>query len=173
MVMRCIAISVCVWRFAQRTRGRDEVSWNPAGARTPLRCPHGVYRGCGHELQAKIGPAEGAKVALARFDANDTLGFKKGAKVTSLTRRAVARLDELQNLLWADKRRALLIILQAMDTGGKDGTIRHVMSGVNPQGCRVTSFKTPAGLELSHDFLWRVHQAVPAKGGIAIFNRSH
>ena len=83
------------------------------------------------------------------------------------------RLDELQYLLYAEHQHALLIVLQGMDASGKDGTIRHVMSGFNPQGCRVTAFKVPTSEEADHDFLWRVHRAVPAKGDIAIFNRSH
>jgi PPK2 family polyphosphate:nucleotide phosphotransferase len=76
-------------------------------------------------------------------------------------------------MLYADRRYALLIVLQGRDAAGKDGTIRHVMSGVNPQGCEVTSFKEPTHEELAHDFLWRVHQAVPHRGNIGIFNRSH
>jgi PPK2 family polyphosphate:nucleotide phosphotransferase len=80
---------------------------------------------------------------------------------------------ELQELLYASKKRALLIVLQAIDAGGKDGTIRHVMSGVNPQSCQVTSFKAPTAEELGHDFLWRIHQRVPIKGFFGIFNRSH
>ena len=80
---------------------------------------------------------------------------------------------ELQRRLHAEDRRKLLIVLQAMDAGGKDGTIRHVTQGVNPQGVRVTSFKVPTAEELAHDFLWRVHKAVPAAGMIGIFNRSH
>jgi PPK2 family polyphosphate:nucleotide phosphotransferase len=83
------------------------------------------------------------------------------------------KLHELQRRFYADGRYALLMIFQAMDTGGKDGTIRRVLSGVNPQGVRVISFKAPSALELSHDFLWRVHQVTPAKSKIAIFNRSH
>ena len=83
------------------------------------------------------------------------------------------RLDDLQYLFYAVKKRALLIVLQGIDTGGKDGTIRHVMSGVSPQGCRVTSFKSPTPEELAHDFLWRIHAAVPEKGDFGIFNRSH
>jgi PPK2 family polyphosphate:nucleotide phosphotransferase len=83
------------------------------------------------------------------------------------------RLLQLQTLLWAESQRALLVVLQAMDGGGKDGTIAHVFRGVNPQGTKVTAFKAPSPLELSHDFLWRAHNAVPAKGEIGIFNRSH
>jgi PPK2 family polyphosphate:nucleotide phosphotransferase len=83
------------------------------------------------------------------------------------------RLDELQNALYAESKRSLLVVLQARDAGGKDGTIRRVFSSVNPQGCSVTAFKAPSDLELAHDFLWRVHTAVPARGMIGIFNRSH
>ena len=83
------------------------------------------------------------------------------------------RLAELQNLLYADGSRSLLVVLQALDAGGKDSTIRKVMTGMNPQGVKVTSFKAPTPEELSHDFLWRVHKATPAKGMIGVFNRSH
>jgi PPK2 family polyphosphate:nucleotide phosphotransferase len=85
----------------------------------------------------------------------------------------VARLSDLQQKLYAGNRHALLLIFQAMDAAGKDGAIRHVMSGVNPQGCQVTSFKHPGGAELDHDFLWRAAQALPGRGKIGIFNRSH
>jgi PPK2 family polyphosphate:nucleotide phosphotransferase len=80
---------------------------------------------------------------------------------------------ELQEVLSAEAKHSLLVVLQAMDTGGKDGTIRHIFSGVNPQGCRVTAFKVPTPLEAAHDYLWRVHAAVPPRGVIGIFNRSH
>jgi PPK2 family polyphosphate:nucleotide phosphotransferase len=100
----------------------------------------------------------------------DTFGIQRDNKAHE---KMVGRLRELQHLLYADKRYALLIVLQALDAGGKDGTIRHVMSGVNPQGCDVTSFKGPSNMELAHDYLWRVHQAVPQLGKIGIFNRSH
>ena len=83
------------------------------------------------------------------------------------------RLRELQELLYVERRRSLLICLQAMDTGGKDGTINHVLSGMNPQGCRVAAFRQPSAEELAHDFLWRVHKAAPASGELVIFNRSH
>jgi PPK2 family polyphosphate:nucleotide phosphotransferase len=84
-----------------------------------------------------------------------------------------SRVSELQRVLYADARYALLVVLQGRDASGKDGTIRKVFSAVNPQGCSVTSFKTPTELEQRHDFLWRVHQQVPARGMIGIFNRSH
>jgi len=112
----------------------------------------------------------GSKLRLKDRDPNDTLGIKRNDKAHQKT---IARLGELQHLLYADKRYALLIVLQALDAGGKDGTIRHVMSGVNPQGCDVTSFKAPSSTDLSHDYLWRIHRAVPALGNIGIFNRSH
>jgi PPK2 family polyphosphate:nucleotide phosphotransferase len=85
----------------------------------------------------------------------------------------VERLSEQQQKLYAGNRDVLLLVFQAMDAAGKDGAIRHVMSGVNPQGCVVTSFKHPGGAELEHDFLWRVAQALPGRGRIGIFNRSH
>jgi PPK2 family polyphosphate:nucleotide phosphotransferase len=85
----------------------------------------------------------------------------------------VERLSVLHNRLFAEASRALLLVLQGMDTSGKDGTIRHVLTGVNPQGCRVVSFREPSGSELAHDYLWRVHAVCPARGELAIFNRSH
>lgn len=83
------------------------------------------------------------------------------------------RLAELQNLLYADGRRSLLVVLQALDAGGKDSTIRKVMTGMNPQGVKVTGFKVPTPEELAHDFLWRIHKVTPTKGMIGVFNRSH
>jgi PPK2 family polyphosphate:nucleotide phosphotransferase len=83
------------------------------------------------------------------------------------------RLAELQSHLWAESERGLLVVLQAMDTGGKDSTIRHVFTGVNPQGVKVWSFGVPSEIELAHDYLWRVHERTPARGTITIFNRSH
>jgi len=85
----------------------------------------------------------------------------------------VKRMAELQRMFYADGRYALLLVLQALDAGGKDGTIRRALSGLNPQGVRVTSFKRPTELELAHDFLWRVHRAAPRRGKIGVFNRSH
>ncbi len=83
------------------------------------------------------------------------------------------RMSELANILFAENKRSILLVLQGMDTAGKDGTIRTVMRGVNPRGCQVVSFKRPSEEELDHDFLWRVHNVVPRKGNIGIFNRSH
>ncbi len=115
----------------------------------------------------------GSKVNLARFDPDNTLGYEHDEKTEAKLATTLKRLDRLQYVLYATKKKALLVVLQAMDAGGKDGTIRHVMTGVNPQGCRVTSFKQPTPEELAHDFLWRIHAAVPARGMLGIFNRSH
>jgi polyphosphate kinase 2 (PPK2 family) len=82
-------------------------------------------------------------------------------------------LRELQELFYADGQRSLLICLQGMDTAGKDGTINHILGAMNPQGCRVVGFRQPSVEELAHDFLWRIHRAVPVRGEVAIFNRSH
>src|SRR2546430_5161986 len=84
----------------------------------------------------------------------------------------IARLDELQYLMYAEHRRALLVVLQGIDASGKDGTIRHVMSGLNPQGCRVTAFKVPVGEELEHDFLWRGGRRLPSPGGAGALHPS-
>jgi len=115
----------------------------------------------------------GKKVRLKDFDPDGTLGWEKGDKAEKSLQKAHERIDSRQYLLYAARKHALLIVLQALDAGGKDGTIRSVMSGVNPQGCKVTSFKGPSTEEARHDFLWRIHKAVPEHGDIGIFNRSH
>jgi len=115
----------------------------------------------------------GAKVKLARWDPEDTAGWRDKAAAEKALADNTARLAELQYRLYAEDKRALLVVLQAMDAAGKDGTVRHVFGGVNPQGCRVTSFKAPTPAELAHDFLWRIHKAVPGRGEIGVFNRSH
>lgn len=114
----------------------------------------------------------GGKIRLNHIDPAGTCGIGKNESAEIL-KRNLERLDALQDLLYADRRHALLIVLQALDAGGKDGTIKHVMSGMNPQGCQVTSFKVPTEEEREHDYLWRVHRAVPRRGMIGIFNRSH
>lgn len=116
----------------------------------------------------------GKRVKLSDWDPNSTDTADSGkdqgtAKLAELQK----ELSELQELLYAEHRRRLLVILQGMDTSGKDGTIRHVFKGVDPQGVRVVSFKAPSLRELDHDYLWRVHQHTPGKGEIVIFNRSH
>ena len=120
----------------------------------------------------RVKPGKG--VDLNRWDPDDTSaldGSEEEAedRLVKLNR----QLEDLQELLYAEGKRRLLVVLQAMDTGGKDGTIRHVFEGVNPLGVKVASFKVPTQEELGHDFLWRVHKQTPAKGEITIFNRSH
>jgi PPK2 family polyphosphate:nucleotide phosphotransferase len=114
----------------------------------------------------------GTKVKLQKYDPEETLGWQKGHKMKAALEKAVEDLDAQQYLLYAEHRHALLVVLQGMDAAGKDGTIRHVMSGINPQGCVVTSFKTPTKEELDHDYLWRIHAGIPRIGDIGIFNRS-
>jgi PPK2 family polyphosphate:nucleotide phosphotransferase len=123
-------------------------------------------------LAAKLMLKPGRKCHLAEFDPDDTHGFEK-AEAEKRLERIRAELEELQTVLYAESRRAVLIVLQGLDASGKDGTIRHVMTGLNPQGVTVTSFKVPEGAERRHDYLWRVHNAAPEWGKIAIFNRSH
>jgi len=122
--------------------------------------------------QYKVKPGDNVK--LSEWDPNDQGDFKGGkqeglAEIAKLDK----ELDGLQELLYAEHKHKVLIVLQAMDAGGKDGTISHIFEGVNPQGVRVASFKVPTPIELDHDYLWRIHAATPANGEITIFNRSH
>lgn len=116
----------------------------------------------------------GATVQLGQWDPDDKSLFELGKAEGKKTLLALNQeLESLQELLYAEGKHKVLIILQAMDTGGKDGTIRHVFEGVNPQGVKVASFKVPTPTELAHDYLWRVHKHTPGQGEIVIFNRSH
>jgi PPK2 family polyphosphate:nucleotide phosphotransferase len=115
----------------------------------------------------------GTKVNLADYDPDNTGHYKGKVQADAKLDAHRKRLLELQELLYAEDKRALLVVLQGMDGAGKDGTIRHIFTGVNPQGCQVTSFKVPSEEESQHDFLWRVHKAAPRRGMIGIFNRSH
>jgi len=113
-----------------------------------------------------------SKVNLGDLETNP---FKEISKdiLKDLTKNEVEKIDNFQNILYAENRRALLVILQGMDASGKDSTIKAIMTGVNPQGVHVTSFKKPSTLELDHDYLWRHYLALPERGKIGIFNRSH
>jgi PPK2 family polyphosphate:nucleotide phosphotransferase len=116
----------------------------------------------------------GSKVILTKWDPDDARGFdgdKKAGEQELL--KLNKRLEALQELLYAEHKHKVLVVLQGMDTSGKDGVIRHVFEGVNPQGVRVAAFKQPTEEELRHDYLWRVHQQTPGSGEIVIFNRSH
>jgi PPK2 family polyphosphate:nucleotide phosphotransferase len=116
----------------------------------------------------------GTKVRLSDWDPDDKSAFKGDKEQGRIEiEKLNHRLEELQELLYAEHKHKVLVILQAMDTGGKDGAIRHVFEGVNPQGTRVANFKEPSEEELDHDYLWRVHKQVPGKGELTIFNRSH
>ena len=113
------------------------------------------------------------KILLEKIDPSFTGSHKSHAEATQEIRQHVERLDELQYLLYADHKQSLLVVLQALDAAGKDGVIRHLFSGMNPQGTSVFCFKQPSQSELDHDFLRRAHFGAPAKGEVAIFNRSH
>jgi len=110
---------------------------------------------------------------LAKFSAKEKLGWKKGDKAEARLAENLDALASLQHRVYAEGKQSLLIVLQGIDASGKDGTIRRVFSIMNPQGCPVYSFKVPSSEERRHDFLWRIHKAMPGKGEIGIFNRSH
>lgn len=114
----------------------------------------------------------GSRVRLADVDPGATHGHDKDDADDDLAR-GLERLTDLQDRLWAEHRHKVLVVLQGIDAAGKDGTLRHVMTAFNPQGCPVTAFKVPSPEELAHDYLWRVHRRVPGSGEIGIFNRSH
>ena len=114
-----------------------------------------------------------ARVRLSHLSTSAHPGIADKDAADLVVAKHRTQLDDLQNLFYASQSRALLIVLQGMDTAGKDGTIRHIFSGVNPQGCQVASFKVPTPLEARHDFLWRCQAQVPPRGIIGVFNRSH
>ncbi len=115
----------------------------------------------------------GKKFRLKDHDPANTAALRSEERAAELLAKGVARMAELQDKLYAQDRWGLLLIFQAMDAAGKDGVIKHVMSGVNPQGCQVYSFKTPSAEELDHDYLWRTMKCLPERGRIGIFNRSY
>jgi PPK2 family polyphosphate:nucleotide phosphotransferase len=129
--------------------------------------------------QFLVTPGEAARIAdrdpaaTADPEFADLAHEERKERATDAIARGIAELSEAQELLWASDRYALLVVLQAMDAAGKDSVIKHVMSGVNPQGVQVVSFKQPSAEELDHDFLWRISNALPQRGRIGIFNRSH
>jgi PPK2 family polyphosphate:nucleotide phosphotransferase len=115
----------------------------------------------------------GRAVRLARWNPRATPGCKDREEAAERLAANLVRIDELQYRLHVEGRQSLLLVLQGMDTSGKDGVIRKVLTAFNPQGCRVWSFKVPTSEEAGHDFLWRIHRATPARGEVAVFNRSH
>ena len=133
--------------------------------------PYGVAM-ADHHHRWRIAPGDRPQLDHLDTASKDGAPGDK-AETREATATLVQELAELQNRLWAEHRRSVLLVLQAMDAGGKDGTVRKVFTGVNPQGVRVSSFKGPSTEELEHDFLWRIHQQVPGHGEIGVFNRSH
>ena len=125
------------------------------------------------ELAKSLRVVPGAKFRLADRSPGATPGVDGKKRAIPRIKKALERIEKLQYRLYAENQRALLVVLQGIDAAGKDGTIRHVMTGLNPQGCAVVPFKAPSPEEQDHDYLWRVHRAVPARGDIGIFNRSH
>jgi PPK2 family polyphosphate:nucleotide phosphotransferase len=115
----------------------------------------------------------GAKPKLDDRSAGDRLGLDDKTQAREMVEGMIADLDVLHGKLWAEAKRSVLLVLQGLDTSGKDGTIRRVLSGLNPQGTQVAAFKAPNEAELAHDYLWRVHQVCPARGHLGVFNRSH
>jgi PPK2 family polyphosphate:nucleotide phosphotransferase len=116
---------------------------------------------------------EGKKISLAKFETDYDHKMLRKQEGSALLEDGIRQLASMQDMLYADNRYSVLIVLQAMDAAGKDGAIKHVMSGFNPQGVKVTSFKTPSSEELDHDYFWRHYKALPGRGEIVIFNRSH
>jgi PPK2 family polyphosphate:nucleotide phosphotransferase len=125
-----------------------------------------------HSFVERLRVAPDEQLDLRHRATDDTFGMSKEAAPAALTE-VKLELDLLQQRLYAESRRSVLLVLQAMDAAGKDGTIRAIFSGLNPAGVRVTSFKAPGGPEAHHDYLWRVHAACPARGELGVFNRSH
>ena len=119
----------------------------------------------------RVTPGKAAR--LSARDPGDRLALGKKDEAHGLLETLSVRLDELHDRLWAEAKRSVVLVLQGMDAAGKDGTIRRVLSGLNPQGCAVVNFKAPSPPELAHDYLWRVHAALPARGILGVMNRSH
>jgi PPK2 family polyphosphate:nucleotide phosphotransferase len=134
-----------------------------------MKSHHKKLTGYAHDYRVN----KGEKFRLKDIDTGATGKLKSSEEAKDLLAEGVKLMSDLQETLYAQERWSLLLIFQAMDAAGKDGTIKHVMSGINPQGCQVTSFKAPSTYELSHDFLWRSNLAMPERGQIGIFNRSY
>ena len=124
------------------------------------------------QLRDELRVKQGTNVDLSKIDPADVHGWQK-ADAESETTDQLTRLSNLQDRLWAEAKRSVLVVLQGIDAAGKDGTIQKVMEAFNPQGCVVAAFKVPTPEEMAHDYLWRIHKKVPGKGEIGIFNRSH
>ena len=123
--------------------------------------------------QKKLAVKPGSKIRLKHFDPSYHGKHESHKAVLPEIEENRQKMDELQYLMYAENKHSLLIVLQGLDAGGKDGVVRHVFTGMNPEGCVAVNFKEPTPKELAHDFLWRVHPHVPSKGSVVIFNRSH
>jgi len=134
--------------------------------------PHAAARAATNKLVESLRVHAGKPLSLGQHDPDATCGWQKEEAKAELET-VKARIDVLQRRLFAEEKHSLLLVLQAMDAAGKDGTIRNILAGLNPAGIEVSSFRVPGGPEMQHDYLWRVHAATPAKGMIGIFNRSH
>ncbi len=124
-------------------------------------------------FREKFAVKPGSRVKLTKIDPDNTLDFENKKAALETIEKNKQKLSDLQYKLYSEGKQSLLIVLQALDAGGKDGTINHVLAPMNPQGCRVSGFKAPNPVELAHDFLWRIHHNAPKKGEVCIFNRSH
>lgn len=164
--------------FDDRLASRDPFTQHPPSLTRVFDLPHIRREPRPLEIssmslvqQLRVKP--GARFRIANVDPDSTPGAKSKEKALEALDKSQRRLFDLQYLLYAENKRSLLVVLQAMDAAGKDGVIRHVAAGLNPQGCTVTAFKAPSAEELDHHFLWRIQKATPARGDIGIFNRSH
>ena len=149
--------------------GRQRAELTAARHSCPILSREGLYSWASNRYACRWA----RKVRLADFDPDYVGGVEDKPQAEKELHNNVTALAELGYRLYAEGKRSLLVVLQGMDTSGKDGTIRHAMRGFNPQSCQVTSFKQPSAEELAHDFLWRIGRAVPRRGFIGIFNRSH
>ncbi len=120
-----------------------------------------------------LAPTDGKPIKLSKYDPAFTGKYKNAEETNEKLQKGIAKVAKLQDILYAQNTYGLLIIIQAMDAAGKDSAVKHVFSGVNPQGCTVVNFKAPSALELDRDYLWRAHKDMPERGGIGIFNRSY
>jgi len=125
------------------------------------------------DYRKKLVVPPGEKVKLKHFDPDAHGKFEDEAAAKAEMEKYLAQITELQGLMYGENKHSLLVVLQGLDTAGKDGVVKHVFTAMNPQGCHMVSFKEPTREELAHDFLWRIHPHVPRKGSVAIFNRSH
>jgi PPK2 family polyphosphate:nucleotide phosphotransferase len=127
----------------------------------------------GDDTVAALRVRPGSPAGLGARDPSDSLGLSEKTDGRARIEKLVARLDDLHNRLWAEARRSVVLVLQGIDGSGKDGTIRRVLTGLNPQGCAVMNFKVPTSTDREHDYLWRVHRLLPARGLLGVMNRSH